>query len=194
MLIAARITIPLKKGKWANCARLSMQLDNNIVKEKDQQSAAAKVYGTNLRWISNMRAFGEMAIIVRHSYKKIRNKLADGGNTFMFVGYSIIHEKDIYQFMNIAIKKTMFSRDVIWLNKTCSQYMGISQVDLITSEVEDEELEEEEVFELEGEGNVGTPPAITQDDHIEHQMDVPETTSNPTIVAPFPTSTRQDNV
>jgi hypothetical protein len=37
----------------------------------------------------------------------------------------------------------------------------------------------------------GPAPSITEDDHIEQLMDVPETTSNPTIVAPYPTSTRQ---
>jgi hypothetical protein len=65
-----------------------------------------------------MRTFGEMAIIARHSDKKIRSKLSDRGNTVMFVGYSDIHEQDVYQFMNIASRDTMFSRDVIWLNKT----------------------------------------------------------------------------
>jgi hypothetical protein len=74
-----------------------------------------------------MRTFVEMAIIARHSNKKIRSKLSDRGNTVMFVGYSDFHEKDVNQFMNIATKMTMFSTDVIWLNKTYSQYMGISQ-------------------------------------------------------------------
>jgi hypothetical protein len=73
------------------------------------------VYGSNPKWISNMRTFGKMAIIARHPDKNIRSKLAD---TVMFVGYSKIHEKDVYQFMKIATKKTMFSRDVIWLNET----------------------------------------------------------------------------
>jgi hypothetical protein len=68
-----------------------------------------------------MRTFGEMAIIARHSDKKIRNMLADIGNTVMFVGYSNNHEKDVYQFMNISKKKNVkFSRDVICLNKTYS--------------------------------------------------------------------------
>jgi hypothetical protein len=43
--------------------------------------------------------------------------------------------------MNIATKKTMFSRDVIWLNKTYSQYIGISYV---SSEVEEEDEDTEE--------------------------------------------------
>jgi hypothetical protein len=58
----------------------------------------------------------------------------------MFVGYSSIHEKDVYQFMNIATKKTMISSDVIWMNNTFSHHMGISRVDLFSSEVEDENM------------------------------------------------------
>jgi hypothetical protein len=47
MLNAPRITIPLRKGLWANCANLSVPHINVIVKEKGQQSAAEKVYGAN---------------------------------------------------------------------------------------------------------------------------------------------------
>jgi hypothetical protein len=123
MLNAARITVARRKGLWASCASLSVQLENIIVEEKHEHSASEKVYGTNPKWISNMRSFGELAIIARHSNKKVRNNLADRGNTVMFIGYSDTHEKDVYKFMNIATKKTMMSRDVIWLNKTYSEHM-----------------------------------------------------------------------
>jgi hypothetical protein len=126
-----------------------VQLESIIVKEKEQQSAAEMVYGTNPKWISNMRTFGETAIFAIQPDTKIRNKLADRGNTVMFVGYSNIHEKDGYQFLNMATKKTMFPRKVIWLKKTYSQHMGISQVDFISSEV-DLEDEDKEAYELEG--------------------------------------------
>jgi hypothetical protein len=69
MLKAARVTIPLRKGLWENCANLSEQLENIFVKEKDQQLAAEMVYGTNPKRMSNIRIFGEMAIISRHSDK-----------------------------------------------------------------------------------------------------------------------------
>jgi hypothetical protein len=136
--------------------------------------------------------FGEMAIIERHLEKKIKSKLADRGNTVLFVGYLSIHEKYVFMFMYIS-KKTMFSRDVICLNKTDSQPMGISQVDFISSEVEveDDDMEEEEAYKLKGEGYVVPPPTSTKDDHIEQLMDLPETTSTSAIVAPYPTSTRQ---
>jgi hypothetical protein len=47
MLNAARNKIPLRKGLWAHCAELSVQLENITVKEKHQQSASEKVYGKN---------------------------------------------------------------------------------------------------------------------------------------------------
>jgi hypothetical protein len=121
------------------------------------------VYGKDPKWISNMSTFGEMAFIERHSDKKIRSKLGDRGNTVMFVGYSNINEKSVYQFMNIATKMTMFSSDVFWLNKTYSHHMGISQVDYVSSvvEAEDEDMEDEEAYKLEEEGHVGPPPTIT---------------------------------
>jgi hypothetical protein len=117
-----------------------------------------------------MRLFGEMEIIARHSEKKIRNKLEDCGNTVMFNGYLDTHKTDVYKFMNIATKKIMMSRDVIWLNKTHSQHMKITQVDFVSSEVEDEEIADEEEV---GDNHVGPPPPITKDDFIEQQMDVP---------------------
>jgi hypothetical protein len=105
MLNAARITIPLRKGLWARCAGLSVQLENIIVMEKHQQLASEKYYGTNPKWISNMRTFEEMAIVARHSDKKIRNKLADRGNMVMFVVYSELHEKDVYKVWHLATNK-----------------------------------------------------------------------------------------
>jgi hypothetical protein len=67
-----------------------------------------------------MRTFGEMAIVARHSEKKIRNKLADRGNLVMFVGYSEFHEKDVYKFWHLSTNKPLMSSDVIWLNQTYS--------------------------------------------------------------------------
>jgi hypothetical protein len=116
-----------------------------------------------------MRTLGEMAIIARHSDKKGRSILAYRVNTVMFVGNSNIHEKDVYQFIIVATKKTMLSRIVIWLNKIYSQHKEIPQVDFITSEVEYENME---VYGLEGEAHVGSPPAIPEDDNIEQLMGV----------------------
>jgi hypothetical protein len=88
-------------------------LENIIVNQKNEKSASETVYGFNPKWISNMRSFGEMAIVARYSDKKARNKLAERGNTVIFIGYSDHHEKNVYKFLNIHTKKPILSRDVI---------------------------------------------------------------------------------
>jgi hypothetical protein len=102
MLNAARITIPLRKGLWAHCAGFSVQHENIIVKEKHHQSASKKISGTNPKWISNKQNFVELASVAQHSNKKIRNKLADGRNTGMFVGYSEFLKKYVNEFWHLA--------------------------------------------------------------------------------------------
>jgi hypothetical protein len=43
---------------------------------------------------------------------------------------------------------------------------------------------------LEERDNVGPLPHLTEDDHLEERMDVPDTNSKPQIVAPYPKSSR----
>jgi hypothetical protein len=70
---SASITIQFRQVQWATCAKQSLELENIIVKEKFHQNGSEKVYGTNPKWMSNMQLFGEMAILTRHSDKRIRN-------------------------------------------------------------------------------------------------------------------------
>jgi hypothetical protein len=119
-----------------------------------------------------------MAIVARHSDKRARNKFADCGNTVIFIGCSDHHEKDVYKFQNIHKKKPISSGDIIWLNKTYSQHMGITQVKFTASEHEEAvDAEGEEISEKEG--LFGPPQPVTIDDHIENQVDVSDKLPNP---------------
>jgi hypothetical protein len=117
-----------------------------------------------------MRTFGEMAIVACHSDKKIRNKLADRGNTVMFVGYSEIHEKDVYKFWHLATNKALISRDVIWLNKTYYDHMDITKVNYIDTEVEEEEGGEDNKPNEEQEGSFDLL-TTTEEAHTELLID-----------------------
>jgi hypothetical protein len=63
--------------------------------------------------------------------------------------------------------------------------MEITQVDFVSSEVDDDEVENEEEVGIAQEGNfhVSPPPPITEDDFVELQMDAPHTTA-PLILVP----------
>jgi hypothetical protein len=54
-----------------------------------------------------------------------------------------------------------------------SWHKGIIEVDFITSEVEEEEGDEDREEEQEWEDIVGPSPFIAEEDHIEQLMDVP---------------------
>jgi hypothetical protein len=90
-------------------------------------------------------------------------------------------------FLNIQTKKPIFSIDVIWLNKTNSQHMGINQVDF-TSSVEEETIDSEDDIIEEEEGLLVTPQPITTDGHIEHQSD--RVTYSSLIPVPYPKNSR----
>jgi hypothetical protein len=189
MLNAARITIPLRKVLWAHCAEPFVQLENIIVKEKHQQPSSEKAYGKNPKWISNMRTFGEMAIVARQSDKKIRNKLADRGNTVMFFRYSEFHEKDVYKFWHLATNKALISRDAIWLNKIYSDHMDITKVNYMTTEVEEAECGEEEEPNEDQEEPFDLPSV--EEAHSELLIDTTVTDKPSIIPVPYPKSTRE---
>jgi hypothetical protein len=133
-----------------------------------------------------MRSFGEMAIVARHSDKKARNKLADRGNTVIFIGYSDHHEKDVYKFLNINTKKPKIYRDAIWLNKTYSQHMGITEVEFTASE-EEEAIDAEDEEITEEEGLFGPPQPIIVDKYIEYQVDASDKVPHPPLIpVPYP--------
>jgi hypothetical protein len=64
--------------------------------------------------------------------------------------------------------------------------MEITQVDFVSSKVEDEEVKDKEEFgaEQEGDNHVGLPPPITIDDFVKQQMDVQPTTA-PSVPVPY---------
>jgi hypothetical protein len=84
----------------------------------------------------------------------------------------------------------ILSRDVIWLNKTYSQHMGITQVEFTASE-EEEVFDAEDKEITEEEGLFGPPQPVTIDDHIEHQVDVSDKVPNPPLIpVPYPKVSR----
>ena len=55
------------------------------------------------------------------SNKVGRTKLDQRGHISMFLGYSLDHPADTYQFINLSTKRIIHSRDVKWLDKTWGQ-------------------------------------------------------------------------
>ena len=56
-----------------------------------------------------LRAFGELAIVAKHSDKKICSKLSDRGKLCMLVGYAADSAPNVYRFLDLKTQKIIHS-------------------------------------------------------------------------------------
>ena len=73
------------------------------------------------------------------SISTIRSNLEDKGMTFVFLGYSQNHTGGTYCMLNLRTKLIVLSREIIWLNKTYSEYVLIKCTTKATSYILKEE-------------------------------------------------------
>ena len=112
----------MKGHLWAEAANMATQIDNVLVKNSNKRTPFEKFTGTKPRYARNLRAFGDMCIVLDQSKKKIRSKLDNRGILGMMVGYHDDHAGDVYRLYNPKTKRIMTSRDVRWLNKLYGAY------------------------------------------------------------------------
>ncbi|TAF30165.1 MAG: hypothetical protein EAZ68_23195, partial [Oscillatoriales cyanobacterium] len=76
MLNGARLTMYLRKGLWAQCAKYVTDLENIIVKKNKTTTAADLFYGRLPPWINNLRTFGEIGAVgnLTELKAKLRNR------------------------------------------------------------------------------------------------------------------------
>jgi hypothetical protein len=71
MLNGAHLIKTLRNGLWAQCAETATHLENILTSLKGEENASEKFYGTNPKWISKLRIFGEVGIVSDEKTKKI---------------------------------------------------------------------------------------------------------------------------
>ena len=112
----------MKGHLWAEAANMATQIDNVLVKNPKKRTPFEKFTGTKPKYAKNLRAFGDMCIVLDQSKRKIRSKLDNRGILGMMVGYHDEHAGDVYRLYNPKTKRIMTSRDVRWLNKSYGTY------------------------------------------------------------------------
>ena len=173
MLRASGMTEKLKQTLWAECASTCTKLDNLTPSRNDENKCCHEAfYGNIPKYATELRTFGEIAIVTDHEKKKIINKLNDRGRECMFVGYATNHAGDVYRFLNTKTHKIVKSRDTVWMNKTYGEYFK-KNIDKLMI------VEEEEVEHIIERGHMEalTPIEETDDDEddvIEHETTVKE--------------------
>jgi hypothetical protein len=58
------------------------------------------LYGEKPKLHDNFKMFGEVGVVT--TKEKIQAKLSNQGTTFMFIGYTEHHSRDVYRMLNLA--------------------------------------------------------------------------------------------
>ena len=143
MLSASRLPSGYRNGLWSQAAKMATMLENIIVKHRHEKSPAELMYGNHPKWIKNIHLFGEVAMIADRT--KIKSKLTNRGFPAIFIGYCDDHAENVFQFFNWKNKSILRSRDVIWLNKTYTEYMRLEGETITPNESEIDETNEKEL-------------------------------------------------
>jgi hypothetical protein len=72
-----------------------------------------------------LKTFREIGIVSYYKDKKLRGKLDDRGRPCMMVGYAKDHSDDVYRTLDLKTHGVSHSCDIIWLNQTYGNYLGL---------------------------------------------------------------------
>jgi hypothetical protein len=86
MLNNAKLPWNFRNKLWAQCANLSIQLENIIYSPMFDASPYEMLHNKKPEWLDSLHTFGEIATVHDGGKCKIRDKLQDKGIASMFVG------------------------------------------------------------------------------------------------------------
>jgi hypothetical protein len=146
MLNAAKLTKDLRRGVWAECAKMASDIEDMVVTTSKPVAAFNQFYGIKEPKLKIMKQFGEMAVVENHDRRKIRSKLENRGKPCMFLGVAPNHAPDVFRFLNLATNKVIVSRNVIWLGKCYGDWQKLTPSEI--EYVADDEIEDSEIEDL----------------------------------------------
>jgi hypothetical protein len=130
-------------GVWTECANLSQDIDNITTSENQPVSSYRLFMQKDPKYARKLRTFGEIGIVSYYANKKLRGKLDDRGRPCMMVGYAKDHSDDVYRMLDLKTHGVIHSRDIIWLNQTYGNYLGLkSRNKILSRENEDLDINE----------------------------------------------------
>ena len=184
LLNRAKFNRNMRKGLWAEAARIATMLDTITVKP-DQTKCLYKLFFNSLpKWARYLRTFGEIGIV--KSADEIQSKIDDKGKPCIFVGYpKLNHAGNVYRFFTLDTQSIIHSRDVQWMDMMYRQYAKATAIEDNHSS-DDEDDNNNNIYDV-------LADSETEDNVPEPAPDPPEprvtrsTRNNPTNT---PTTTR----
>jgi hypothetical protein len=134
MMGGANVPIECRKMIVIEALKTITLLDGLVVVELNaiQDTRDSHCFGGNPKWASELRTFGEAAVVK----EKKSDKTTDRGITVVFMGYSLDRTSDCYRFWNPDKNSIIETGDAIFLNQ---MYFGRKdQTPMLEVEPQDE--------------------------------------------------------
>jgi hypothetical protein len=174
----------VRSGVWAECARTVPLLSNiTAIKVQVQEKCSFQLllYGWKPKVAPSLRVFGEMGVVTKKN--NIQGKFKNRGTICMFMGYSVDHSNDVYRMLNLEPKNIIHSRDVVWLNKSFTEWFSSKSTSKDQSEYEDNEEFIKRIKKLNRESNEEVTDEFKKkevsSDKVYRQMKILESSFNP---------------
>jgi len=110
----------LKYALFAEFLNTLTHLQNITVSESGVTCAYQKLYGYIPKWAENLKTLGEVAVV--RNIQSNPSKIEPRGRIMIMIGYQLDGPPKCYKFFNPQSNKTVYSRDIRWLEKTYAEY------------------------------------------------------------------------
>ena len=85
-----------RKKLWAECAKITTDLDGVLIQKKNEKSNYEKMFGRNSAFLMHLRIFGEIGIVMVHKQEDHKSKIEDRGKEAFFVGNLNKHTREVF--------------------------------------------------------------------------------------------------
>ena len=125
MLNYINIEGDIRKSLWAECGKSTIDLDGILYRKNQMENSYSKMFKKNPGFISHLRIFREIGIVLTHKQIGYKSKISDKGKEAFFVGYVTEDSGDIYRIYDPIIKRIKINRDVRSMGKFYNDWRPI---------------------------------------------------------------------
>ena len=124
-LNGAKLPANLRTGLWAEAARYTQLVHNQLVTYNKKDAGCPHQQFHNQQWkaFPYLKPFGSIAIVP--TSKGIQAKGSDKGIPMLYLGPADNHGKDVGRFLNLDTKKVVIARPSVWMNQMYGDWKGL---------------------------------------------------------------------
>jgi hypothetical protein len=130
MLNEAEFNWPLRHAMWVYASLHATKLGNLLISPDTHLSQVYMYYGHTPEWADHLQSFGQIAIV--KSTTKMKAKLANKEFPAIYLGPSVDHKGDTYDFWNPKTKHSLESCSAVFLQQNYVTFNKLDKSEIAT--------------------------------------------------------------